>query len=419
MGGTAHRVLQRRGLHRARLAGQRGHRPGSAAVRADQRRARGRARARIGVVTAVSFLVTAVAAVGWAYAGDRTNRKPLLMVGTLIWAAGAGGSASPPSYAGVPRRPDDRRRRARRGRLGRLLRGHRPDLAPPPRPGDELLGAVPGRRHAGRHAGRRPARRRRLAAAVPGARRRRPGRHAWPTCSRTTSGAGRASRSWPRCSPPAPSTSYRISRADLPGILAPADQRLAGPAGADRAGRVRLAGLAAPAVPGQGRGAGLLDGPPRSLVGSVFATLFQLGGVLSIVGGLVGDRCSGAPRAAGPWSRRSASSPPCRSTWCCSSCRCHRRARGASAGAVVAAVLAGVVTEPTVGLSLLTACVALGADLGQLAELVRADRRRQPARAPRHRLQPGQPGQRGRPGGRQRPGRRPSSAGWRAASRRR
>ena len=47
----------------------------------------------LGLVTAVSFLVSAVAAVAWAYVGDRTNRKPLLMVGTLVWAAGTGGSA--------------------------------------------------------------------------------------------------------------------------------------------------------------------------------------------------------------------------------------------------------------------------------------------------------------------------------------
>src|SRR6266545_5445189 len=37
----------------------------------------------VSLVTAISFLVTAVAAVGWAYVGDRTNRKPLLMIGTL------------------------------------------------------------------------------------------------------------------------------------------------------------------------------------------------------------------------------------------------------------------------------------------------------------------------------------------------
>ena len=53
----------------------------------------------IGVVTAASYLVTAVAAVGWAYVGDRTNRKPLLMIGTLLWAAGTGGTVLAGGYA--------------------------------------------------------------------------------------------------------------------------------------------------------------------------------------------------------------------------------------------------------------------------------------------------------------------------------
>jgi MFS family permease len=44
----------------------------------------------VSLVTAVNFLVTAVAAVGWAYVGDRSNRKPLLMAGTVIWSAGTG-----------------------------------------------------------------------------------------------------------------------------------------------------------------------------------------------------------------------------------------------------------------------------------------------------------------------------------------
>ena len=34
----------------------------------------------------------------WAYAGDRANRKPLLMVGTLIWAAGTLATAAAPNY---------------------------------------------------------------------------------------------------------------------------------------------------------------------------------------------------------------------------------------------------------------------------------------------------------------------------------
>jgi MFS family permease len=54
--------------------------------------------AAISLVTAVTFLVTAVAAVGWAYVGDRSNRKPLLMVGTLLWAAGTGGTALAGGY---------------------------------------------------------------------------------------------------------------------------------------------------------------------------------------------------------------------------------------------------------------------------------------------------------------------------------
>jgi MFS family permease len=45
----------------------------------------------VSLVTAASYLVTAVAAVGWAYTGDRTKRKPLLMGGTAIWAVGFGG----------------------------------------------------------------------------------------------------------------------------------------------------------------------------------------------------------------------------------------------------------------------------------------------------------------------------------------
>jgi MFS transporter, Spinster family, sphingosine-1-phosphate transporter len=43
--------------------------------------------------TAATYLVSAIAAVGWAYVGDRGNRKPLLMTGTLIWAAGTLGTA--------------------------------------------------------------------------------------------------------------------------------------------------------------------------------------------------------------------------------------------------------------------------------------------------------------------------------------
>jgi MFS family permease len=47
---------------------------------------------------AVGLLTTAVSAVGWAYAGDRSDRKRLLMIGTLIWAAGTGSTSLAVGY---------------------------------------------------------------------------------------------------------------------------------------------------------------------------------------------------------------------------------------------------------------------------------------------------------------------------------
>ena len=55
--------------------------------------------AAISAATAATYLVSAFASVGWAYAGDRANRKPLLMLGTLIWALGTLGTAVSPNYA--------------------------------------------------------------------------------------------------------------------------------------------------------------------------------------------------------------------------------------------------------------------------------------------------------------------------------
>jgi MFS family permease len=53
----------------------------------------------VGFATGATYLISAGAAVGWAYAGDRSNRKPLLMVGTLIWSAGTLGTALAPNFA--------------------------------------------------------------------------------------------------------------------------------------------------------------------------------------------------------------------------------------------------------------------------------------------------------------------------------
>ncbi|MFG2039251.1 MFS transporter [Dactylosporangium sp. NPDC048998] len=63
-------------------------------------RALGVGEGALGVVTAISYLVTAVAAVAWAYVGDRTDRKPVLMIGTLIWAVGTGATAWAGGYWG-------------------------------------------------------------------------------------------------------------------------------------------------------------------------------------------------------------------------------------------------------------------------------------------------------------------------------
>jgi MFS family permease len=47
---------------------------------------------------AANLLLTALAAVAWAYLGDRSDRKRLLMVGTLLWAAGMAATGYAGSY---------------------------------------------------------------------------------------------------------------------------------------------------------------------------------------------------------------------------------------------------------------------------------------------------------------------------------
>jgi MFS family permease len=54
----------------------------------------------IALATTVMFLISAVAAIGFAYAGDRTNRKPVLIIGTLIWVVGTTWSGLAGGYPG-------------------------------------------------------------------------------------------------------------------------------------------------------------------------------------------------------------------------------------------------------------------------------------------------------------------------------
>ena len=43
----------------------------------------------MGIVTAMSILVTAITAMPWGYMGDLWNRKTLLVTGTVIWTSGS------------------------------------------------------------------------------------------------------------------------------------------------------------------------------------------------------------------------------------------------------------------------------------------------------------------------------------------
>jgi MFS transporter, Spinster family, sphingosine-1-phosphate transporter len=55
----------------------------------------------LGLVTAGIFLFTAVTAVVWGYLGDRFNRKVVLLAGTAVWTAGIGATGLTSSYAVV------------------------------------------------------------------------------------------------------------------------------------------------------------------------------------------------------------------------------------------------------------------------------------------------------------------------------
>ncbi|WP_172804958.1 MFS transporter [Actinopolymorpha singaporensis] len=312
----------------------------------------------VGLVTAVSFLVAAVAAVAWAYAGDRTRRKPMLMIGTLVWAAGTSGTALAGSYAAFF--AAQMIAAIGLGAVASVGFSVVSDLIAPKRRGlvmsfwglSQGLGTLVGT----------------LLAGVLGA-------ADWRRPFLVLTAVGlvaavaylftydiRRGQSEPELAAifaEGGDYGHRISRADLPGILA-------------RRTNVWLVmqGFTAQFVFGslvwlprlfQAKAQAAGHSEEISIViGSLFATLFQLGGVLSIVGGLVGDRLQRrTPRG-----------------------RAMVAAIGilggipfyvvlfflplhidvpdtAGTGTVVAAVLASVVTEPTVTVSFAMALVAL------------------------------------------------------------
>ncbi|MGC4790813.1 MFS transporter [Micromonospora sp. DT178] len=312
----------------------------------------------LGLVTAVSFLASAVAAVGWAYVGDRANRKPLLMLGTLIWALGTGGSAVAVNYpaflaaqivAAVGL-----------GAVGSVGFSVVTDLISPRRRGlvmsfwglSQGVGTLAGTLVGGL-LGAADWRRPFLLLTVVGLA---------ATLAYLFTYDIRRGQSEPELADALATGAeydYRISRADLPRILGRRTNRwliLQGlTAQAAFGSLVWLPVLFAERAEDQGYSAAT-----AVVVGSVFATLFQLGGVLSIVGGLVGDalqRRTPRGRALVAAVGILAALPfylvlffvPIRIDV----------PDGAGAGSVVRAVLASVFTEPTVGLSLLTAVVAL------------------------------------------------------------
>lgn len=52
----------------------------------------------VGAITAIVILVTAVTAVAWGYWGDRASRKRLLLYGTAVWSAGAALSSTSQAF---------------------------------------------------------------------------------------------------------------------------------------------------------------------------------------------------------------------------------------------------------------------------------------------------------------------------------
>lgn len=312
----------------------------------------------VAAITAVTYLVTAVAAVAWAYAGDRFRRRPLLVVGTLLWAVGTFGSGSTDSFAlfvfaqvlgavGL-------------GAIGSVGFSVVSDLISPRRRGlvmsffglSQGVGTLAGTLVGGLlGAGdwQRPFR----AVAVAGL--------VAALAYLVTSDIRRGENE------PALAALYerggeyegRISAGDLPKILARRTnvwlimQGLT--AQVTFGSLVWLPRLFQARAEEQG-----FQTSTAVAIGATFATLFQLGGVLSIIGGLVGDRIQ--HRVAGGRALVAAAGilggipfyvvlffVPMRIDL----------APDAGSGAVAKAVLRSVITEPTVALSLAAALVGL------------------------------------------------------------
>jgi len=307
----------------------------------------------IALATTVMFLISAVAAIGWAYAGDRTNRKPVLIAGTIIWVIGTTWSGLSGGYSSFLL--SQVLAAIGLGGVASVSFSVVSDLISPRRRGVAMsfwglsqgVGTIAGTLVGG-VLGSADWREPFLVVAVAGV---------------VATGAYLATYDVPRgdSQPELAGIDYdeRIHQDDLPRILRRRTNIwliLQGFSAQIAFGSlVWLPVLFRARAEDQGYTAGT-----AVLVGSIFATLFQLGGALSILGGLAGDRLQRRTRrgralvsavgvlAAVPFYVVLFFVP-----------MKIEVPDGASSGAVIAAVIADVFTEPTVGFCLATAVFAL------------------------------------------------------------
>jgi MFS transporter, Spinster family, sphingosine-1-phosphate transporter len=307
----------------------------------------------IALATTVMFLISAVAAIGWAYAGDRTDRKPVLIAGTAVWVLGtvwSGLAGSYPSFLG-----SQVLAAIGLGGVASVSFSVVSDLITPKRRGlvmsfwglSQGVGTLAGTLVGGL-LGSSDWRRPFLIVAVAGV---------------IATIAYLFTYNVPRgdSQPELEGVEYdeRIARDDLPRILRRRTNVwliLQGFSAQVAFGSlVWLPVLFRARAEDQGYSAST-----AVIVGSVFATLFQLGGALSILGGLAGDRLqrrTSRGRALVAAVGVLAAVPfyvvlffvPFKIDV----------PDGGSTGAVIRAILGDVVTEPTVGLSLAVAVFAL------------------------------------------------------------
>ncbi len=308
---------------------------------------------RIALATTVMFLISAVAAIAWAYAGDRLDRKPVLIAGTLIWVAGTAWTSLAGSYPSFL--SSQALAAIGLGGVASVSFSVVSDLISPRRRGlvmsfwglSQGLGTLVGTILAG-VLGSTNWREPFLVVAMAGV---------------VATVAYVFTFDVPRgdSQPELAGVQYdeRIHRDDLPRIL----------------GRrtniwLILQGLTAQVafgslvwLPVLFRSRAEDQGYTTAtavIVGSVFATLFQLGGALSILGGLIGDRLQRrTPRGRALVAAVGVlAAVPFYVVLFFVPLRIDVP-DGGSAGAVVLAILGDVFTDPTVGLSLATAIFAL------------------------------------------------------------